>query len=285
MVNIKTNFNGGRRILRRQVEKLGHDSEDRLGNRWGFIRIGEPFGAGQHLRTAEHADLVSAHNDNKKVSGVHAVGTNRIKLNSNAKFGANVRGALGYIATGTGAGQSFYVVNRISDSEIEIFVVSTLGGFVDGGSLSSGTLQTALANDDEFELYFPGLAFAVDAANDQYKELEGVAQVAADSNDVGKHLYVSRSGRALCQQATGDQTALKPGNPVMVDADGHVAPLPGTVTVAALRARVGRAISGGVNSAAASRLIPVDLEIPVPAYSYNPAYLHNDYNEADIGLD
>ena len=292
-----TNFRGGRKLHTPQRDLLGVTKQNKRGDFFGYLRVGEAFNKGQPLRVAKHNDLVATSSNQDHVTAAAAVGTNFLK-STGAFLNKKLRGAFGSIKSGAGAGQTFYVVDVVDKDTIEVFVINDEDGFTDTGAVSSGTWTTALTTGSRFDLQFPGVAFAVDASGDEHEPLEGVGQIAATADDIGKHFWAPRKGPYL---AISDGSAIAAHDFIVPTSAGKVqsyavADVAASVsTVAALRTAVNTikdaitqdqlAILGRAFTAidvADGDLIRINLDLPALPYSESLPYLHNPYNEVDI---
>ena len=301
-MNIITNFDYGREIHDRQIERIGATKEARNGTLYRYCRIGEAFAVGQALRQATHADLVDdSSNAKSDVTSASAKGTNKLTATGHFdKANVSYKGALGQIVNNAGSGQVFYVAEKLSADALRIHVISTgTDPFVSG----QGGWQTALTTSSEFSLGFPGLALKVNASGDQNKLLEGFAQVAATADDIGKHLWVPFDG-VMHVKADTSETSIVQHEPLIVNTHGFVEAyhsvsrtdaayspdatgmnaIAEAIHAADLRLTnvVGRALLGDIEGTV-DKLILAHISVGSRAPSYDLAFTQNPYNVAEIG--
>ena len=88
-----------------QRARLGIGITDVNDERWGYIRIREAMQFGMVVRSSKHADLVMP--DPVEVAEDAPAGTDRLRTENGFQLSGvtqDLRGALGYIYEGTGAG-------------------------------------------------------------------------------------------------------------------------------------------------------------------------------------
>ena len=249
-----------------QRARLGIGITDINGERWGYIRIREAMKFGQVVRSSKHADLVTTNPG--EVSATAPVGSTRLTTDNGFQLAGvtqDLRGAIGYISQGKGAGQQFYILEN-TDDVAKVFVLT--------GSSNRNKNKgwvTELDNTSRFLLFFPGEGRQGDGTTDL---VEGIIQTDASSEAVGKFCWVKRSGVTACL-ADFDGTDVAAGGIVVPAADGLVA---GHNTSA-------RGIGQGLaatDQLTADALALVNLNIPDGPLSYAYANTKNGFNQATI---
>ena len=204
-------FDDGHGLTEAQRNTLGiwvPDAED------GYWCYGQFHGNGTYntgccVRHQVGADLIA--DADRIVSEDIPAGSN--VLVTDGKFaGKDVRGAIGYIYEGTGAGQTFYIRRMIpgDNNKVEIALLSS----VSARPRTPGW-AAALANDSKFHLWFPG-RFSLSAATAGQLHA-GLVQTTLTVTDSYKPFgWVKCAGRAAGR--------LKSGFVALTDANAYVTP-------------------------------------------------------------
>ena len=249
-----------------QRARLGIGITDINGERWGYIRIREAMSFGQVVRSSLHTDLVTTNPGevlaNAPVGSDKLTTTNGFQLSNVTQ---DLRGAIGYISAGSGAGQQFYILEN-NDDTAKVFVLT--------GSTNRNQNKgwvTELNNTSRFLLFFPGEGRQGDGATDL---VEGIIQTNTTSADIGKFCWVKRSGVTACL-ADFDGTDIAAGGIVIPTAGGLVA----GSTDSPAGIGQGLAATTGLE---ANALALVNLNIPDGPLSYAYANVTNGYNQVTI---
>ena len=271
-------FDGGA-LHETQRARLGIEYQDLNGERWGYIRVREAMSFGEIVRSSKGAELGAA--DPVIVTGASAVGTSRL-ITTNGFVVSNktvdLRGALGSISAGGGIYQQFYILSN-DDDEAKVFVVT--------GNTNRNQNQgwvTALTTASRVQLIFPGEGRQGDAVTDN---IDGIMQVDAGENDLGKFCWVKRSGMTPVLIDSSGTNDIGAGDIVVVSAAGlatgaFAATPTAANAAAAIRGAIGRAVHASARSGDTDYLAEVDLDIRTGPLSYCYADIANGYNEVSI---
>lgn len=249
-----------------QRARLGIGITDINGERWGYVRIREAMQFGQVVRSSIHTDLVSTNpgavTENAPVGSTRLTTDNGFQKSSVTQ---DLRGVIGYISQGKGAGQQFYILENTDDTA-RVFVLT--------GSTNRNQNKgwvTALDNTSKFLLFFPGEGRQGDGVTDL---VEGIIQTEATAADIGKFCWVKRSGVTACL-ADFDGPDIAAGGIVVPTADGLVA------GSADSPAGIGQGLAA-TDQLTANALALVNLDIPDGPLSYTYANATNGYNQVTI---
>ena len=249
-----------------QRARLGIGITDINGERWGYVRVCAALKFGEVVRSSVHTDLVTTNPG--AVSATAPAGSNKLPTDNGFQLSGvtqNLRGALGYISQGKGAGQQFYILDN-NDDTAKVFVLT--------GSTNRNQNKgwaTELDNTSKFLLFFPGEGRKGEGVSSL---VEGVIQTDATSEDIGKFCWVKRSGVTPCL-ADHDGTDITAGGIVVSAADGGVA---GHATSPR---GIGRGLAA-TDQLTADALALVSLDIPDGPLSYAYANTQNGYNSVRI---
>ena len=250
-----------------QRARLGIGITDINGERWGYIRIREAMNFGQVVRSSKHADLVTT--DPGAVSEDAPAGSSRLPTDNGFQLTGvtqDLRGAYGYISAGAGIGQQFYILENIND----VATVFVLTGNTNRNNNTGWA--TALDSTSRFLLFFPGEGRQGDGISDL---VEGVMQVEATSEDIGKFCWVKRSGVT---------PVLADGSGRDLTAGGRVVPTEGGLVQSAsgANAGIGQALAATSYGDAEDYLALVNLTIPDGPLSYTYANTRNAFNQVTV---
>ena len=249
-----------------QRARLGIGITDINGERWGYVQIAETMKFGQVVRSSVHTDLVSR--DIGRVWEDIPAGSDGLMSEGGFQrsgVSQDLRGALGYIAEGKGAGQQFYIIEN-NDDMAKVFVLT--------GSTNRNQNKgwvTGLDATSKFLLFFPGQGRKSDHQGDL---IEGVIQTDVSSDDIGKFCWVKRSGLTPCL-ARIDSGIILPGTTVIATEDGFVA------GHGATGLPIGRGLAS-TEFLEDRALALVSLDIPDGPLSYTYPHTTNPFNEIVI---
>ena len=249
-----------------QRARLGIGITDINGERWGYVRVCAAMKFGEVVRSSVHADLVTTNPG--AVSAVAPVGSNKLTTDDGFQFSSvtqDLRGAIGYISQGKGAGQQFYILEN-NDDTAKVFVLT--------GSTNRNQNKgwvTDLDNTSKFLLFFPGEGRK---GNGVSSLVEGIIQTEATSEDIGRFCWVKRSGVTACL-ADFDGTDIATGGIVVSAGDGGVAGHDSSAQ------GIGRGLAA-TDQLTADALALVSLDIPDGPLSYAYANTQNGYNLVTI---
>ena len=250
-----------------QRARLGIGITDINGERWGYVRIREAMKYGMVVRSSIHTDLVTTNPG--AVSAAAPVGSTTLTTDNGFQLSdvtQDLRGVIGYISAGTGAGQQFYVLDN-NDDTARVFVLTGS----DNRNKNKGWV-TALDNTSKFVLFFPGEGRKGGGVGNL---VEGIMQTEATSEDVGKFCWVKRSGVTACLADFDASVDLTVGG-IVIPAVG------GLVAGHASSARgIGRGLAA-TDQLTADALALVSLDIPDGPLSYAYANVSNGYNDVVI---
>ena len=249
-----------------QRARLGIGITDINGERWGYIRIREAMSFGRVVRSSVHVDLITGNPG--AVTGSAPVGSDKLTTDNGFQRSGvtqNLRGALGYISQGKGAGQQFYILEN-NDDVAQVFVLT--------GSTNRNQNTgwvTDLDTTSKFLLFFPGEGRK---GNGVTSLVEGIIQTEATSEDIGKFCWVKRSGVTACLlDSTGTDIAV--GGIVVAAADGKVAGHNSSAQ------GIGRGLAT-TDQLQADALALVSLDIPDGPLSYTYANTQSGYNSVTV---
>lgn len=214
MASVLVNFNQGKTLDRVQQARLGETAPDTIGDIWSYVQFKNAVEIGEVVRDATHTNLTAGANPGA-VTAAAAVGTDILEADTgDGDFeDKDVRGAIGSIVEGAGAGQSFIVTNRIDNESIRVRVLNTADGFV-----TDGKWATALATTSRYRLSFPGVVYQAGADSDR---IRGISQVKVTSDDVNKYGWVRQTGLGFVKYAVAGN-ALEPGTLLVATDAGEV---------------------------------------------------------------
>ena len=230
-------FDDGHGLTEAQRDTLGIWVPDAEDGHWVYGQYWENgvYKTGHVVRHAAGADLLSA--DDGAVSEAVAGGANY--LVTDGKFAnKDFRGAIGYIYDGAGEGQTFYIRRMIpGDSDrVEIGVLSTAAN-----RPRTQGWNVALDNTSRFRLWLPGRFYLSDGAAADLTA--GVCQTELSVTDNYKPFGWAKceGGAVALQDDSHANTPFAVNDPVIPLDGGLVTGPAGTITVANLNARIGRA--------------------------------------------
>ena len=215
--SLSMNFKDGNKRTTDQKLRLGVTVLDDFQDTWSYVQFRQDVEFGDVVSDTRASALLS----NSGIGGVtrdQAVGTNQ--LQDTGEFGADndkhLAGAIGYIHTGDGAGQTFFVKKVLDDDTLEIEVLCSPTGITRGGWAvaldgDSGGTQSG------YSLFLPGYVSKADADSVGRKP-RGVAQASANAGEYG---YVKQIGWGfVSKRAHASAHSITASHPVMTAANG-----------------------------------------------------------------
>ena len=249
-----------------QRARLGIGITDVNDERWGYVRIREAMQFGMVVRSSVHDDLVTP--DPGAVVKDAPAGTDRLPTENGFQLSGvtqDLRGALGYISEGTGAGQQFYILENNKDTA-KVFVLTGSSSRNQGKGWVTGLDSTS-----KFVLFFPGEGRK---GNGVASLVEGIMQADATSEDIGKFCWVKRSGVTACLVNQPAGRSITVGGTV-------VSAMGGGVAAHETESNIGRGLAAN-NNLTVDALALVSLNVPDGPLSYAYANTQNGYNQVTI---
>lgn len=207
-------FKRGQGLHDQQLDTLGRIIDDPDGDGawcYGQFYKNGTYEVGMAVRHAMTSDLI----DNSGVGTVTEIAPQGSRfLKDTGEFdGDDFVGAIGYIYEGTGAGQSFKVVEMENKDTIKIALLSSTDNIPSNGV----GWDTALDKDSKYRLRFPGRFYIADGVGNHNAGLTQVKVTVTD--DYKPFGYVKVSGDAF-GRLDFDGTAPTEGGLIVVTSDG-----------------------------------------------------------------
>ena len=254
-------FNNGRGLKDTQADRLGIRLADPKipGDVWVYGQFYQTtrFRPGLVVRHAGATNIADG-----TATAAAAIGSNI--LEDTGEFANDdFRGALGYIDSGDGSGQSFYVVDVLNDDTIEIAILSGVDSYP---SLPGDTgWRTALTTSSTYVLTLPGRFYV--AGSGAEERIAGVCKVdVTPTADYKPYGVVKQKGSIM---GRWDQS-----NSTVPTLNGYVRHLAnGLIAGVATLGRTAIGLADAVPAGTADELIPITLtsifDTP-PSYRFAP---------------
>ena len=225
---------------------IGEEHHDNPGDKWAYVEFTPgTYENGIVVRDAKSSDLVG----NSGVGTVTAASAiDSILLTDTGEFAnKDLRGAIGTIYEGAGAGQSFFVKKVRDANTIEIRLLKS------GGA----GWETAITTASKYRLFLPGRVYIAAAASEN--KIRGVVPYKSFTVPTGefRYGYVRKTGIGE-GLVDGDDTAMSGNGQVTVTTGGKI--IGAANTLAGVRSAIGECANGD-SGVTADALMLIDFRI------------------------
>ena len=258
-------FDDGHGLTDSQLDTLGIWVPDAMGNGdwcYGQFHGNGTYNTGKAVRHADHADLLSGSTGGTVTEAIPVGAT---YLADTGEFATrDVRGAIGYIFAGAGAGQRFYVRRMIpgDDDRVEIVLLAS----VSARPRTTGW-AVALSTTSQYYLWLPGRFSLSDTTAGRLNA--GLVQTSLTvTDDYKPYGWVKCSGRGF-GRLQGTFTALTGANPYVIPVASGELNGSGTPAIADFRDAIGRVTMPVPQISSIAVLAEIALSIPNRGPSYS----------------